>query len=165
VREAQFVYARCAIRARGVITEEQADKQLREISDREVLLQHELDVRNRELANTPTATEVKEAADRVATAFKKVNLAKMWATSFRLNNDLGGMSWEDRRALMQMVFSGKTPDGRRMGVYMAPAQGSRTKRQWSFRILGRLIDTDLMTFPDGYVPDSGSGPRRGIIVY
>src|SRR3954451_22531937 len=39
------------------------------------------------------------------------------------NHDLKGMRWEDKRALVEVVFAGKTPKGERMGIYVERIRG------------------------------------------
>lgn len=59
------------------------------------------------------------------------------------NDDFKGMTWAESRALAEMVFSGKTPDGKRMVVYAEWIDGEETrryKRLWRYRIVGHLID-------------------------
>jgi hypothetical protein len=46
------------------------------------------------------------------------------------------MSWPDKRALLQMVFSGKRPDGHRMGVFIEWLGGGKCR----YSIHGHLID-------------------------
>jgi hypothetical protein len=51
------------------------------------------------------------------------------------------MTWEQKRALVEQVFDGKTIDGRRMGVYLERLDG-QTKyraRGWKYSIEGQLI--------------------------
>jgi hypothetical protein len=52
------------------------------------------------------------------------------------------MNWEERRALVQMVFGGKTPGGERLGVYIAWIDGEEDRRQkrWRYKILGHLVE-------------------------
>jgi DNA invertase Pin-like site-specific DNA recombinase len=147
--------------SKGSITEEQADKQLGELKDREALLQKELHRLNQELAHTPTAEEVCDAAERVSKAFNK---ARQWAMKQTINSDFDGMTWDDKKSLFQMVFSGTTPDGRRMGVYVEPSgeSGSLALRRHPYRILGRLIDFQGYT-GDVDTPEGGGLWQRHLL--
>jgi site-specific DNA recombinase len=125
--------------SRGSATEEQADKELAELRDREASLKDELNRLNSQLTNAPSPEEVKRLAEQVGMRFR----TKMWAVKGTLNHDLAGMSWEDKRALVQTVFAGKTADSKRMGVYVErlseQGQGWKRKQTWRFRILGRVV--------------------------
>src|SRR5262249_41122870 len=104
------------------------------------------------LKNTMTPEQIEAAAGRVHKAFKRVNMGKLFAAKFKLNSDFAGMSWEDQRGLMEHVFGGKTADGRRMGIYVSPAVGAWGKRQWHYKMLGRLVDTEGLTYEEGQDP-------------
>jgi hypothetical protein len=62
------------------------------------------------------------------------------------------MTWEEKRALAELVFSGKTSDGKRMGVYIEWIDGQEKKRrkQWKYTIRGHLIHEE------GQIPMSKS---------
>jgi hypothetical protein len=50
------------------------------------------------------------------------------------------MSWEQKRMLVEDVFGGTTPDGRRMGIYVNPVDTGRhvKHRRWSYEIRGQI---------------------------
>jgi DNA invertase Pin-like site-specific DNA recombinase len=138
--------------ARGSLTDDQADRQLNEMREREAVLQTELARLNSELANAPTAAEVKEAAEQVSRAF---NQGKLWAMKMSINTNFDDMTWEEKHFLLRTVFSGTAPDGRRHGIYVSPAEGKRGHRQWAFRMLGRLVNWE------GYTPVGDDIPYPG----
>jgi DNA invertase Pin-like site-specific DNA recombinase len=141
-QEAQEKFLR--LMAKGVVTEDRAEKQLGELKAEEDASKAQLEALDDELANVPNAEQIEDAAERCAAAFGKYKIASARPEARRMqaNFDPDAMTWEERRALVEMVFAGKTPDGRRLGVSIeAPAgeQPHRMKR-WNFRIRGRLID-------------------------
>jgi hypothetical protein len=130
--------------ARGTITEEEAAKELGELRQRQSRLLTEKDRLAAELENVPGPEAVKAMAEKVSTAFQwpKRLTPTLWAKMMHANTYVGEMPWEERRALAEMVFGGKTADGSRMGVYVQWVEGQqgRRKKSWHFRIAGRLID-------------------------
>lgn len=65
---------------------------------------------------------------------------------------LKNMSWDDRRALMESVFAGHTPDGKRAGVYIEWALHDG-KPRWRYSIRGLINEDSLLP----------SGINRGAI--
>ena len=49
-----------------------------------------------------------------------------------------------RRALAELVFSGKTVDGKRMGIYVARREGTKF---WNYSLIGQLIADEGGHFP------------------
>jgi site-specific DNA recombinase len=139
--------------AEGLLTKAQAQGKLEEVNGREATLKTELEKTKAALANIPTPDEVRDAADRVVTAFGRrrvdyYNLARKNAA----NSDFDGMTYDEKRALAELVFAGKTPDGMRRGVYVQWIDGQETrKKAWNYRVRGRLID-QFGTSPKPYPP-------------
>jgi DNA invertase Pin-like site-specific DNA recombinase len=124
--------------SKGTLTEDEADAELKKLRAGEAEVRKELDALAPLLEDLPDPAEVKKLAGRVAGGMRR------WAREFKINNDFAGMTWDERRALCQTVFGGKTRDGRRLGVYVTwddsgPTQ-AHVQRPWRYRILGRLID-------------------------
>lgn len=71
------------------------------------------------------------------------------------------MSFEDRRELVLLVFGNgaKTPDGRRMGVYVELAEGEqpRTNKRWTYEIKGHLVDLSGFAPPPKPLAEMVSG--------
>jgi hypothetical protein len=131
--------------AKGTVTEEQAERQLVTLKEDENIYTREKHSAMAALETMLTPEQVKQVAEGFTSAFKKANSKKKWLTEFKLNGDLPGMTFDDKRALLEMVFNGRTMDGKPMGVYVFPREGKKTNMQWSFRIVGRLIDLDSWT--------------------
>jgi hypothetical protein len=62
-----------------------------------------------------------------------------------INSTYDKMSEDEKRALVELVFSGKTLDGKRMGVYI-----EWNEKGWKFNIHGHLIEEE------GLIPLSDS---------
>lgn len=132
---------------KGAITEAQSEKQLRELKDREARLQDEWDRLSEHVAHIPSRDAIKRASQQVASAFRERVSAGPRAAIRQANTDLESMSWEEKRALVEAVFSGRTPDGRRMGVYIERVDGQTKyrRKRWKYTIRGHLIDEQGMT--------------------
>jgi DNA invertase Pin-like site-specific DNA recombinase len=125
--------------SKGDVSEEDASGELRAVKEREDALKGQLEALERVLADAPDPEEVERAAREIGERFR--------ATKRHANSDLAGMSWQDRRSLVQMVFAGRSvgdgslgPAGERRGVYVRRVEGQRPHRrqQWNFRLVGRV---------------------------
>jgi DNA invertase Pin-like site-specific DNA recombinase len=144
--------------ANGVLTEAEAAEELKAMRSRESAFQAERDAAAEVLKNLPTGKQVRDAADMAAQAFKPWTW--MWSHVQTINEDFAGLSFNDARALLRMIFDGTTPDGRRQGVYISPPDGPQlraTGRKWSYRILGRTL-VDLK----GHLPKPPFDPGEPI---
>jgi DNA invertase Pin-like site-specific DNA recombinase len=122
--------------SKGTITEEQAEKELGELKTRQEEFTQEVHRLNASLTNVPTPEEIRQMAEKVSgMGIKRVPirvLLKQWEA----NRDYDGMSFEQKRYLVELVFGGRTPEGKRLGVYVKPGEG----KTWNYHILGHLID-------------------------
>ena len=123
--------------AKGTITEADADSQLEELKARGAALHAERGRLGASVADAPTPARIRGVADAVTKAFRRYTDARLVATVSDANRDLGGMAWDDKRALVEAVFGGTSPDGRRLGVYLS--RGGKDS-PWTFRVRGHLID-------------------------
>jgi DNA invertase Pin-like site-specific DNA recombinase len=105
--------------ASGIIDDNDAAEQMRELKERERLL------------------SVREAPAPQQNELPYSN-AKLVALAQQATPE--STSWEDRRELVKMVFSGKR-DGKRAGVYISAVagQGKRNKR-WAYELKGHVVD-------------------------
>jgi hypothetical protein len=126
--------------AENVVTHEQARKKLAELDERAGKLSEEIDKLAAILANVPSTKEIERFAEKVTK--RRAYLPRHRLIANLSNGDLDGMTFEERRELLEMVFGGKTPDGKRLGVYV-----TLKGKEPSYRILGRLIDQQ------GTIPD------------
>lgn len=119
---------------------------LRQLSDREGQWKAKRLALLSQQANLPSAERIKSLSEQVAKRFggKKLTSARLTVKKERLNAALDQMSYEDKRSLVEMVFSGKMGDGKRMGVYVEriDGQGNQRPRKWSYAIHGHLIEEE-----------------------
>jgi len=145
--------------AKDSITEAQADKQLAELRQREEKLTETLERLQETLKNVPSPELIQAVSKQVAGQFKNgkarkpISSAVLTSKLQAANTALDKMTWDERRALVQMVFSGTTSDGSRMGVYIEKVPG---KKRWKFAIHGHLIHAEGVTFQNG-TSDDGRG--------
>jgi hypothetical protein len=140
----------------GKTTEEEAGTLLEASKEKVLALEEELRQLEASLVNVPSVVAVKDAASQVASRFKRVSKAftRLNAGTGVANSDFGRMTWQQKRALVQDVFSGKDMGGKRLGVYIERAEGG-----FRYTIRGQLItrtgrlpmdakDADDMVDPD-----------------
>jgi len=122
----------------GSISDDEAKKQLDDSRQKIDLLEQERERASTSLANLPTAKQVKLAAEQVASKFKRVSKVevRLNAAMNVANETFGKMTWEEKRDLVENVFSGKTADGQRMGVYLSWTDDG----QFRYTIRGHLVE-------------------------
>jgi DNA invertase Pin-like site-specific DNA recombinase len=128
--------------ANGTINECDAAGMMAELKQCETTLLEEKESLGVVLQNLPSPEQVEEEARRASDSFKSAN------------RDLAGMTYDEKRALIEMVFAGKTADGRRLGVYVRPGRA----REWGYRVLGRLVEAGGVT-PRPPVEESPYDPK------
>ena len=148
--------------SKGAVTDKQAEKELQNLNERDSSLQSEYNRLCESLEKKPSPDAIKAMSKKTSKQFRsyqlKINTAKRTAGTKPYNE----MTYEEKRALIEMVFSGKMPDGRRMGVYIEWDK----KGNWKFDIHGHLIDEqDLIPMSDSmkkaYFGDSsGTGYKQ-----
>jgi site-specific DNA recombinase len=109
---------------KDAIGQGQAEAKLQEVKDREGRLQEERGRLDDYLANRPNPEQIKVAAKQAVASIDK-------------GQPFTRMSWEDQRALVEMLFSGRTADGKRMGVYLS---WNEDASDWTFSIIGHLFE-------------------------
>jgi len=137
--------------AKGTITDAQAEKQLDELSRKEQRLRDEWERLSERVDNEPTPESIRAVAKGVSAKFRERVDGKQNIKSRRANNAFDEMTWEEKRALAETVFSGKTADGRRMGVYVKRIDGQKKfgPKRWKYTILGHLIEIETGTMTQG----------------
>ncbi|QDT76024.1 recombinase family protein [Lacipirellula limnantheis] len=139
--------------ADDAITKEQAKQKLTSIDAKEARIRSELDQINEELGVRPSQETIEEVAQR---AMEALNKRKLSATSRRAIikgtlHDFDGMSWQDSRELVEMVFDPMKSEGlfsgKRPGVYVSPVEGQEDykSKQWRFEIYGVAFDATCVT--------------------
>ncbi len=109
---------------KDTITQTQAETKLKDLRDRESQLKEEQSRLADFLGNRPSREQIEQAATKAA-------------ASIHRGKQFTRMSYEDKRALVEAVFGGKTPDGRRLGVYI---RWSDDGKDWTFSIYGKICD-------------------------
>jgi hypothetical protein len=125
----------------GTVTKHEAGKKMDELREREQFLADEQDKTADMLRSIPSADELKETARKIAGTFRRSYYEPRERIVTRLANcQFDKMTWDEQRSLVQMVFSGKSPEGQRHGVYISWVDGQENKRKkkWGYRIVGRL---------------------------
>jgi hypothetical protein len=155
---------------KGTLTEEEAAGELDDLRGREATLKEELQATAAALDGLPTPEQIRDTAERVAAAFgagvgDEYGDAVLAARKNVINSRYERMTPEEGRALLEMLFGGKLPDGRRAGVYVSWLDGEpqHGPKRWSFQVRGRLVSkwgTEWGTSPrPPYVegPDDSDG--------
>jgi hypothetical protein len=109
--------------ARGCLTEAQADRELVALKGREDALRADLDRVTAELEGVPDPEEVRKAAEALGVwvrgRFHPYVDPKLVEEKRAAATDLAGMSFEDKRALVETAFTGRTPAGVKTGIYVS----------------------------------------------
>jgi DNA invertase Pin-like site-specific DNA recombinase len=139
--------------ALGLIKDEEAARDMEDLRRQGDAVADRINKLKALLANTPTRDQIEATAIKIVNHFgrRHVDNKKLIEDRIRedqIRFDFDGMSWEERKALLGMVFHGTTPEGTRLGIYVSRAVGQVRKRCqiWNLRILGRLVD-QLTTSP------------------
>lgn len=126
------------------LTESQAEKELDKLNSREKRLTDEQNRLRERRENSPDARQIKAMSKKVSTRFKEYTDVRLMLKKKYANRDYYGMSYEDKRELCRMIFSGKRPDGHRMGVFI-----KWNDEGYSFSIHGHFVDeTGLLLMSD-----------------
>jgi site-specific DNA recombinase len=130
--------------AKDLLTDGQAEQQLRELKEREAVLRSELDQLAATLAAVPDPETVRCYVERLEEASGPIVFVYDDNGAQRPGgNDLATllmMSDDDRRQLVEAALSGNLPDGTPAGVYVSQAGDLRPHRpkEWTFTIRGLL---------------------------
>lgn len=108
---------------KGTVTEEEADAELSKSAKRKEKLEARLSQISDALAHLPDKAKVTKFAQSLAVR--------------RANCKLDRMTYEERRQLIQTVFSGKQSDGSRMGVMI---HWDEEGKRYGYILKGHLID-------------------------
>ena len=131
---------------KDLISDEEAEAELAKTNNELVKVRGELDSLDRQLVAVPAPEDVKSYAVRACNAFAE-RTARVSARRRMEDPTRGGsygferMSWADRRALVEMVFVGRTSDGKPAGIYIEQIPGERPHRarRWRFCLRGLLL--------------------------
>ncbi|OPY09236.1 MAG: hypothetical protein A4E66_01760 [Syntrophus sp. PtaB.Bin001] len=96
--------------ANGTISDDDAKSEMKALKEKEAFYQEEIKKIDLQLETIPSEKQIGMKAEllhRMHLEFLRYNPAR-----------LSEMSYDDKKALLQKLFSGKTPDGKRQGVYI-----------------------------------------------
>lgn len=112
--------------AKGILSEDEVDKQIKDVRSRLQAIQDRFDVIEAHLASRPDPEQVK----------RKSKLAKaVVADVLKSEAAYKKMTYERKRKLVETAFAGKDAEGCRLGVYV-----KQTSDGWRFEIRG-ILDT------------------------
>ena len=148
-----------ALIVKGTISEGSANTQLEKLKEREGKLGVERTRLDDELAHVPSKPAIVGVSKQVAARFRQYTNARAVAKGRHANTEFGEMTYNERRELCQTVFSGKTAEGSRMGVWIA---WDKAGRKWGYRIEGHLIDASGPVNKEGFV--FGAAPAQKALV-
>src|SRR5262249_13542501 len=131
----------------GAFTKEQVNKKSEALGERQAVLQRDVGAIDATLLNMPSAEQVKLTAEEIAGNFRYHTDKKGRTHSYahiprhQLVANISSyhfeqMTWEEQRELVEMVFGGRTPGGKRMGAYIEWIEGQERRRvkEWRFML-------------------------------
>ncbi len=124
--------------AKGIITDDQAERQLKTINEREIGLADEGSRLQQRLSGTLSPNDRQRLVDHLGNSRRRAG--SRHRDIIRAVQDPSRMTWEQKRLLVQDVFGGTMHDGKRMGVYVAPIDLDRNRkhRSWRYVVQGRI---------------------------
>ena len=116
---------------KGLFNDDDVEKEMDDIREREVFLNGEIEMINPQLENIPTKEQIKRDAN-----FIRLMIRRSCDTPDRL----GEMSFGDKQEILQKVFGGGEDDqGKRLGVYVT--------KDSKFEINGGIVKNIEGEFP------------------
>jgi site-specific DNA recombinase len=112
--------------AKDLLKDNQAETQLGDLKARETKLTAELQRLQHALANIVTPEQIRETV-------RTFHGHRIASTKRRIAAYTRPTSFEDQRALCELVFAGQRGDGKRNGIYVVWNNG-----KWDFRLFGKL---------------------------
>jgi site-specific DNA recombinase len=137
-----------ALIVKGTISEGSANTQLEKLKEREDKLGAERARLDDELAHVPSKPAIAGVWKQVAARFRQYTNAREVVKVKHANAAFDEMTFKERRELCQTVFSGKTAEGSRMGVWIS---WDKSGKKWGYRIEGHLIDASGPVSKEGFV--------------
>jgi site-specific DNA recombinase len=131
----------------GTLQKNHVKKKMGKLDEQEGQLFERQGVIHEELDRIPLPDRIKTVTELAGQIFRpKVSAKERLSKRRYLSYD--EMTREEKRALAELAFGGKLPDGRRMGVYIYPieAEQGRKRRRWRYEILGHLIEARGVSF-------------------
>jgi len=112
---------------KGIIDDDDLRERFQKHKDREALLRSENEKIQSKLKTVPTEQIIKQ---------KTQLMQRVKESYFHSEAHLKEMTFEDKRLLLQKIFSGTDKDGNRYGVYVEKKDG----KSWLYTIKGTFIE-------------------------
>jgi hypothetical protein len=112
---------------KGIIEDEDLRERFQRHKEREYLLKSENETIQSKLSNFPTEQAIKLKAQLMLRAKESY---------FHTDWHLKEMNFDEKRALLQNIFSGTDKDGKRSGVYVE----KKWKNSWLYTLRGNFIE-------------------------
>jgi DNA repair exonuclease SbcCD ATPase subunit len=119
------------------ITDTEADEQLDLLNKEVAQLEEEKAQLSTATANRPNKQQIKAVAEKAHKSFERLQKKLRVFREYHCN-DFDEMTYEEKRGLCQLVFSGKSNDNKRLGVYIHFIDAN----SWRFSIRGHLLDKE-----------------------
>jgi site-specific DNA recombinase len=126
---------------KGTLSETEVTARMAKLRDREARLQTRLAMLDTQLEHVPSANAIKAVARKLT---RERTNPRLIAAKTRANSNYTRMTWDEKRHLLESVFDGTTPDGKRAGVYIQWLDGNQRPRKWRYSILGTINETKLL---------------------
>ena len=126
------------------ISEKEAETELDDVNEQITNQNAKLIKIKSQLENRPTQKEIKLTSKKVASVFRKLKLssAKRTESARHANHSYEEMTWQDKRDLLEYVFSGLDKDDNRLGVYITFVDSKGGPYKWEYKICGQLIEKE-----------------------
>jgi hypothetical protein len=133
------------LRDKELISEEVETNRLKELKAEEDRYLEERNRLNNNLQNMPTPEAIQEVSTKIAAKFKNYRYcdARLIANVRHANHAFDEMTWTEKRALVETVFSGKTTEGKREGVFVEWLDDPKFVARgfkWKYTVKGSLMD-------------------------
>lgn len=112
---------------KGIIDDDDLRERFQKHKTRKVLLKSEIETIQSKLDNVPTERMIKQKAQL---------MQRVKESYFQSEPHLKEMTFEDKRLLLQNIFSGADKDGNRSGVYLE----KKGYKRWLYTIKGTFIE-------------------------
>jgi hypothetical protein len=123
---------------KGTISEHDATPKLTKQKEKIERLEIELSRVEDQLAHIPDENAVRQVSKKIAGRFRLFADSKRAMKISDANRAYEKMTWEEKRALCQMVFSGRAGHGTKLGVSVI----WKTSKKWKYRIEGHFIEAE-----------------------
>jgi DNA invertase Pin-like site-specific DNA recombinase len=127
--------------AEELISEKETKEQLALMKKQEARYLDDIAQIEERVQNVPSREEIEKIAGKVSASFSGVRdmpfsgaKTKLVATIKSINHHPEEMTWEEKRKLLELVFSGRREDGRKMGVYIT--WDPQFSKGWGFALHG-----------------------------